>query len=47
MFYLDDKIVKIYCNKFGVNFVLLEGEVKVVLLVFVVFVIDINGLVYF
>ncbi|KPM76497.1 MULTISPECIES: peroxiredoxin-like family protein [Pseudoalteromonas] len=46
-FYLDDKTAKIYRNKLGVNFVSLEGEVKVALPVPAVFVIDTNGLVNF
>ena len=46
-FYLDDKKAKIYRNKLGVNFVSLEGEVKVALPVPAVFVIDTNGLVNF
>jgi len=46
-FYLDDKTAKIDRNKLGVNFVSLEGEVKVALPVPAVFVIDTNGLVNF
>lgn len=46
-FYLDDKTATIYRNKLGVNFVSIDGEVKVALPVPAVFVIDKKGLVHF
>lgn len=46
-FYLDDETATIYHNKLGLNFVSIDGKVKVALPVPAVFVIDQKGLVHF